>query len=52
MRRVGRAEASTIRDVLRGIANGHRQAAHSNTVENFSYVFRKALESLFIDHMD
>jgi len=29
-----------------------RQAALANTMENFSYVFRKALEGLFIDRMD
>jgi type I restriction enzyme R subunit len=29
-----------------------RQAAKANTMENFSYVFLKALEGLFIDRMD
>lgn len=29
-----------------------RQAALANTMENFGYVFRKALEELFIDRMD
>ena len=29
-----------------------RQAAKANTIENFGYVFRKALEGLFIDRMD
>jgi len=29
-----------------------RQAAHANTMENFGYVFRKALEGLFIDRME
>ena len=29
-----------------------RQAAMANTMENFSYVFQKALEGLFIDRMD
>ncbi len=29
-----------------------RQAALANTMENFSYVFQKALEGLFIDRMD
>ncbi len=29
-----------------------RQAAIANTMENFGYVFRKALEGLFIDRMD
>jgi len=29
-----------------------RQAAMANTMENFGYVFRKALEGLFIDRMD
>ncbi len=29
-----------------------RQAAVANTMENFGYVFRKALEGLFIDRMD
>jgi len=29
-----------------------RQAALANTMENFGYVFRKALEGLFIDRMD
>jgi len=29
-----------------------RQVALANTMENFGYVFRKALESLFIDRMD
>jgi len=29
-----------------------RQAALANTMENFSYVFLKALEGLFIDRMD
>ncbi|MBN1459783.1 MAG: type I restriction endonuclease subunit R [Armatimonadetes bacterium] len=29
-----------------------RQAALANTMENFGYVFRKALEDLFIDRMD
>lgn len=29
-----------------------RQAAKANTLENFSYVFLKALESLFIDRME
>ncbi|MCL4558612.1 MAG: type I restriction endonuclease [Deltaproteobacteria bacterium] len=29
-----------------------RQAALANTIENFGYVFRKALENLFIDRMD
>jgi type I restriction enzyme R subunit len=29
-----------------------RQAATANTMENFGYVFRKALENLFIDRME
>jgi type I restriction enzyme R subunit len=29
-----------------------RQAALANTMENFSYVFLKALEGLFVDRMD
>lgn len=29
-----------------------RQAALANTMENFGFVFRKALEGLFIDRMD
>jgi type I restriction enzyme R subunit len=29
-----------------------RQAALANTLENFGYVFRKALEGLFIDRME
>jgi type I restriction enzyme R subunit len=29
-----------------------RQAAIANTMENFGYVFRKALERLFIDRME
>jgi len=29
-----------------------RQAAMANTMENFGYVFLKALEGLFIDRMD
>ena len=29
-----------------------RQAALANTMESFGYVFRKALEGLFIDRMD
>lgn len=29
-----------------------RQAALANTMENFGYVFRKALEGLFVDRMD
>ena len=29
-----------------------RQAAIANTMENFGYVFRKALEGLFIDRME
>lgn len=29
-----------------------RQAALANTMENFGYVFLKALEGLFIDHME
>jgi type I restriction enzyme R subunit len=29
-----------------------RQAAMANTMENFGYVFKKALEGLFIDRMD
>jgi type I restriction enzyme, R subunit len=29
-----------------------RQAALANTIENFSYVFRRALEGLFIDRME
>jgi len=29
-----------------------RQAALANTIENFSYVFREALEGLFIDRME
>jgi type I restriction enzyme R subunit len=29
-----------------------RQAALANTIDNFSYVFRRALEGLFIDRMD
>jgi type I restriction enzyme, R subunit len=29
-----------------------RQAALANTLENFGYVFRKALEGLFFDRMD
>ena len=29
-----------------------RQAALANTMENFGYVFLKALEGLFIDRMD
>lgn len=29
-----------------------RQAAAANTIENFSYVFRRALEGLFIDRME
>ena len=32
--------------------NSLRQAAVANTMENFGYVFRKALEGLFIDRMD
>ena len=32
--------------------SGLRQAALANTLENFGYVFRKALEGLFIDRMD
>jgi len=32
--------------------NSLRQAALANTMENFGYVFRKALEGLFIDRMD
>ncbi len=32
--------------------NTLRQAAMANTIENFGYVFRKALEGLFIDRMD
>ena len=31
---------------------GLRQAALANTMENFGYVFRKALEGLFIDRME
>jgi len=31
---------------------GLRQAAMANTLDNFGYVFRKALEDLFIDRMD
>jgi len=35
------------------MADGNlRQAALANTMENFGYVFRKALEGLFIDRMD
>ena len=35
------------------MADGNlRQAAIANTMENFGYVFRKALEGLFIDRMD
>ncbi len=35
------------------IADGElRQAAMANTMENFGYVFSKALEGLFIDRMD
>lgn len=35
------------------LADGNlRQAALANTMENFGYVFRKALEGLFIDRMD
>jgi type I restriction enzyme R subunit len=29
-----------------------RQAAHANTIENFRFVFDKALETLFIDRME
>ena len=32
--------------------NDLRQAALANTMENFGYVFRKALEDLFIDRME
>jgi type I restriction enzyme R subunit len=32
--------------------SGLRQAAMANTMENFGYVFLKALEGLFIDRMD
>ncbi len=32
--------------------SGLRQAAHANTLENFGYVFTKALEGIFIDRMD
>ena len=32
--------------------SGLRQAAFANTMENFGYVFRKALEGLFIDRME
>lgn len=32
--------------------DGLRQAALANTMENFGFVFSKALESLFIDRMD
>ncbi len=32
--------------------SGIQQAARANTLENFGYVFRKALEGLFIDRMD
>lgn len=31
---------------------GLRQAATANRIENFRYVFEKALEGLFIDRMD
>jgi type I restriction enzyme R subunit len=31
---------------------GLRQAAMANTIENFGYVFRKALEGIFIDRME
>jgi type I restriction enzyme R subunit len=35
------------------VADGNlRQAALANSMENFGYVFRKALEGLFIDRMD
>ena len=35
------------------MADGNlRQAALANTMENFAYVFRKALQGLFIDRMD
>jgi type I restriction enzyme R subunit len=35
------------------VADGNlRRAAIANTMENFGYVFRKALEGLFIDRMD
>ena len=35
------------------VADGNlRQAALANTMENFGYVFHKALEGLFIDRMD
>jgi len=29
-----------------------RQAAHANSIENFRFVFDKALETLFIDRME
>jgi type I restriction enzyme R subunit len=32
--------------------SGLRQAAMANTMENFGYVFLKALEGLFIDRME
>ncbi|MDD3846788.1 MAG: hypothetical protein PHC90_10565, partial [Syntrophorhabdaceae bacterium] len=32
--------------------SGLRQAANANTLENFGYVFNKALEGIFIDRMD
>jgi type I restriction enzyme R subunit len=32
--------------------SGLRQAAHANTLENFGYVFTKALEGIFIDRME
>ncbi len=31
---------------------GLRQAASANTIENFRFVFNKALEGLFIDRME
>jgi type I restriction enzyme, R subunit len=35
------------------VSNTHlKQAAVANTMENFGYVFQKALEGLFIDRMD
>lgn len=34
------------------VNSGLRQAALANTMENFSYVFKQALEGIFIDRMD
>jgi curli biogenesis system outer membrane secretion channel CsgG len=49
---VPRSDVGRINQIISNAASSLRQAALANTMENFGYVFRKALEGLFIDRME